>query len=213
MKRPIITLDGPAGVGKSTVARQVADTLGLTYLDTGAMYRAVAWKAGRQKIADPKQVAEMIKTTRIEVDGDYVSCDDLDVSREIRMPETTAAVRSIADSPECRAELVRMQQEIGKEGGVVTEGRDQGSVVFPDADHKFYLDASLDVRAERRWKQEGGDLVAIRADIEKRDAQDRSRPVGPLVKPAGAVVIDTSSLTQQQVADRILAAVRGGSGH
>jgi cytidylate kinase len=119
----------------------------------------------------------------------------------------TAAVRHVADSPECRAELVRMQREIGAAGGLVTEGRDQGSVVFPDADFKFYLDASSEVRARRRREEQGGDLDAIRAAIELRDAQDKGRKVGPLVVPAGAIVIDTSGLTLEEVVARILAAV------
>jgi cytidylate kinase len=113
----------------------------------------------------------------------------------------------VADSPECRAELVRMQREIGKGGGLVTEGRDQGSVVFPDAEFKFYVDASSDVRARRRFEEAGGDFDEIRRAIEKRDAEDKARKAGPLVKPAGAIVIDTSGLTLEEVVARILAAV------
>lgn len=206
--KPIITLDGPAGAGKSTVARRVAEALGLRFLDTGAMYRAVTWKARELGLADPAEIARMIRTTRITVDGDRVTCDGRDVTREIRDPAVTAAVRPVADSRECRAELVRLQREVGASGGLVTEGRDQGSVVFPDADFKFYLDASVDVRAERRWKEQGGDRAAIREAIERRDAEDRARPVGPLVRPEGAVVVDTFGLTLPEVVDRILAAVR-----
>ncbi len=206
---PIITIDGPAGAGKSTVARLAARRLGLRFLDTGAMYRAVAWKAGRLGLSDPPAVAHMIASTRLAVEEERVACDGRDVTRAIRAPEITAAVRPIADSAECRAELVRLQREIGREGGLVTEGRDQGSVVFPDAAHKFYLDAPVEVRARRRHREEGGDLEAIRRAMEARDARDLARPVGPLVKPEGAIVIDTGGLTLEQVAERIVAIVSG----
>jgi len=207
MKKPVLTIDGPAGAGKSSVARRVAQALGLRFLDTGAMYRAVTWKARKLGLVDPLAIAAMARDTRIVVEPDRVTCDGEDVTRAIRDPQVTAGVRHVADSAECRAELVRMQREIGKGGGLVTEGRDQGSVVFPDADYKFYMDASSEVRARRRLEEEGGDLDAIRAAIELRDAQDQARPVGPLVRPAGALVIDTSALTLDEVVARILAAV------
>lgn len=190
------------------MARLVAGRLGLRFLDTGAMYRAAALKARRSGITEPREIALMISRTRIVVDGARVHCDGADVSEAIRCAEITAAVRPIADSPECRAELVRMQREVGREGGLVTEGRDQGSVVFPDADFKFYLDASIEVRAQRRHRELGGDLGEVRLAIERRDAEDRSRPVGALVRPAGAVDIDTSALTPAGVVDRILDSIR-----
>lgn len=207
MRKPIITLDGPAGAGKSSVARLVAKRLGLRFLDTGAMYRAVTWKARKLGLADPAQIAPMIRATRLTLEPDRVTCDGEDVTRAIRDPKVTAAVRPVADSPECRAELVKMQQEIGRDGGLVTEGRDQGSVVFPDAEFKFYLDASVDVRAKRRHAEEGGDLDAIRRSIEQRDAEDKARKAGPLVEPKGALRLDTSGLTLEEVVARILAAV------
>jgi cytidylate kinase len=207
VKKPVLTIDGPAGAGKSSVARQVAQALGLRFLDTGAMYRVVTWKARKLNLSDPLAIAVMARDTRVVVEPDRVTCDGEDVSRAIREPQVTAAVRHVADSPECRAELVRMQREIGKAGGLVTEGRDQGSVVFPDADFKFYMDASSEVRARRRQQEAGGDLDAIRAAIELRDAQDKGRKTGPLVIPPGAVVIDTSALTLAEVVARILAAV------
>src|SRR6185295_16716140 len=206
-RKPIITLDGPAGAGKSSVARLVAQRLGLRFLDTGAMYRSIAWKARKLGLADPLQIAAMIRGTRLTLDPDRVTCDGEDVTRAIRDPQVTAAVRPIADSPECRAELVRMQQEIGRAGGLVSEGRDQGSVVFPDAEFKFYVDASSEIRAKRRQLEEGGDLEAIRLAIERRDAEDRARKAGPLVRPEGAIVVDTSGLTLEQVVARILAAI------
>ena len=207
MRKPIITLDGPAAAGKSTAARLVAKRLGLRFLDTGAMYRAVTWKARRLGLSDPVRIAAMIRDTRLTIEPDRVTCDGEDVTAAIRDPQVTAAVRPVAESPECRAELVRMQQEIGKSGGLVTEGRDQGSVVFPDAEHKFYLDASVDVRAKRRHLEQGGELSAVRGSIERRDAEDQARPVSPLVRPEGAVYLDTSSLTLEEVVARILAAI------
>ena len=172
------------------------------------MYRAVALKAGRRGIADPRAIAAMAAASSIEI-GDRVLLDGEDVTAEIRRPELTAAVKPIADSPECRAELVRLQREAGKSGGLVTEGRDQGSIVFPEADLKICLDAALGVRAKRRHREVGGDLAEVERAIARRDAEDRARPVGPLVKPAGAVEIDTSALTVDEVVDRILAALRG----
>jgi cytidylate kinase len=206
-RKPIITLDGPAGAGKSTVARRVAEALGLRFLDTGAMYRAVAWKADRLGFKDLRRVALMIRTTRIQLEPDRILCDGEDVGAVIRTPEVTALVRPIAESPECRDELVVLQRTYGLDGGLVSEGRDQGSVVFPDADHKFYLDASVDVRARRRHAELGGDLEEIRRGIQRRDEEDRTRPLSPLVKPAGAVVIDTSALTLDEAVHRILAAI------
>ena len=204
MRKPIITLDGPAAAGKSTVARLVANRLGFRFLDTGAMYRAVAWKARRLGLTDPVQIAAMIRDTTLTIEPDRVTCDGEDVTRQIRDPQVTSAVRPIAESPECRAELVRLQQEIGKSGGLVTEGRDQGSVVFPDAEHKFYLDATVGVRAQRRQREQGGDLGSIQEAMERRDAEDRTRPVSPLIRPEGALVVDTSGLTVEEVVARIL---------
>ena len=206
-RRPVVTIDGPAGAGKSTVARKVAERLGLRFLDTGAMYRAATWKAMSLGLSDPSAIAAMIRSTSILVDPARVTVDGRDVTKEIRTPELTARVKPVADSPECRAELVRLQREAGRAGGLVTEGRDQGSVVFPDAEFKFYLDASSEVRARRRAAESGGDEDAIRGAIERRDAEDRGRPVGALVVPPGAIRIDTSGLTLDEVVDRILAAV------
>lgn len=212
----IVTIDGPAGAGKSTVAKAVAEKLGhgWTYLDTGAMYRAVTWKAHQEDLisfengtCDVPAIVEMIRRTDLRLEGGKVFCDGLDVSLEIRRPEISAGLKPIADSPECRAELVRLQQIIGTHGHLVTEGRDQGSVVFPEADIKYYFDASVDERARRRQKADGGDLQAVRAAVEARDTADKSRPVGKLVVPDGATVIDTTGLTIEELADRIVATV------
>jgi CMP/dCMP kinase len=207
LRKPIITLDGPAAAGKSTVARIIARKLGLRFLDTGAMYRAVTWKSRRLGLSDPSEIAAMIRSTRITVEPERVTCDGEDVTQAIRDPQVTASVKEIADSPECRAELVRLQREIGRDGGLVTEGRDQGSVVFPDAEFKFYLDAAPDVRAKRRHLEQGGDLEAVRRSMERRDAEDRSRKVGALVRPPGAVEVDTSGLTLEEVVARILRSI------
>lgn len=206
-RRPIVTIDGPAGAGKSTVARRVAARLGLRFLDTGAMYRAVTWKALQERRTDVREIAAMIRRTKLEM-GDRVLVDGRDVTAEIRTPELTRAVKPIADSPECRAELVRLQREIGKDGGLVTEGRDQGSVVFPDAEYKFYLDASAGERARRRHREIGGDLEGLRREIEKRDRDDMARPVGALVRPAGAIVIDTTGMTVDQVVETVVSRIR-----
>jgi len=141
--------------------------------------------------------------------GERILLDGEDVTEAIRRPGITEAVKPIADSPECRAELVRKQRESRKGGGLVTEGRDQGSVVFPEAGVKIYLDAALAVRAKRRHAQIGGDLGEVERAIARRDQEDRTRRVGPLVRPPGAVEVDTSALTVEEVVDRILAAIKG----
>lgn len=216
VRGPVITIDGPAGAGKSTVAKLVAARLGLRHLDTGAMYRAVAWMAIREGIplTQAARVAEMIRSTRISVEGGRVAVDGIDVSREIRTNEISKAVAPVANAPECRRELVRLQQEIGQNGGLVTEGRDQGSVVFPNAEFKFYLDASVSERARRRRLELEGqgkhvDEIQIRREIEERDRSDMTREVGPLRKPDGARVIDTTGLTIEDVVERICREVAG----
>ena len=207
----IITIDGPAGAGKSTVAKRVAARLGLRTLDTGATYRAATWKALREGIplTDSRRVAELIRRIRIGMDGDRITVDGEDVSREIRANEISKAVGPVAESPECRKELVRLQREYGRDGGLVSEGRDQGTVVFPDADYKFYLDASVEERARRRAKELGGaDKAAIRREMEERDRADMTRKIAPLQKPAGAVVIDTTGRSIEEVVEAVCAKVR-----
>jgi cytidylate kinase len=203
----IVTIDGPAGAGKSTVAKRVARRLGLPYLDTGAMYRAFALKAVRLGLTDPRAILAMIRRSRLRFEGRRVFLDGHDVTRAIRSRRVTRAVRPLADSPLVRREMVRRQRLLGR-GGVVTEGRDQGSVCFPRADLKIYLDASVAERARRRCRQFGGRLGKIRREIAERDRADRARPVGALKVPRGAVRLDSTRLTPDQVVERIVALAR-----
>jgi cytidylate kinase len=206
-RRPIITIDGPAAAGKSTSSKRLAARLGFRLLDTGAMYRAVAWKAREAGLTDPTAIAALVRASTIRIEDGRAFCDGRDVSAEIRDPAVTAAVKPIADAPQIRAELVRLQREAGEGGGLVTEGRDQGSVVFPDAELKIYLDADPEVRARRRHAEQGGDLEEVRRAMQARDLADRTRPVGALVVPAGAVRVDSSRLTPEEVVAKILAAL------
>ena len=204
----VVAIDGPAGSGKSTVARAVAARLGLAYLDTGAMYRAVAFAALRRGIdpEDAETVARLAEQVDIEV-GDSVSVDGVDASIEIRGPEVTRAVTVVAANPDVRKELQRRQREWAEaHGGGVIEGRDIGSVVFPDADVKVYLTASDEERATRRSREVlDMDYDDVAADIARRDYADSNRAAAPLTVPGGAVMVDTTGLSIERVVDRVLA--------
>ncbi len=202
----VIAIDGPAGAGKSTIARALAASLGLGYLDTGAMYRAVTWAALRRGVAgDEAAVAALAREVELEV-GERVLVDGVDVTAEIRTPEITAAVSAVAANSAVRAELVRRQRAWARaRGGGVLEGRDIGSVVFPDAEAKLYLTASPEVRAERRVAEAGGDVAEVAAAIARRDQADRNRADGPLREADGALVVDTSGMTIAQVVDHVRA--------
>jgi cytidylate kinase len=212
----IVTIDGPAGSGKSTAARQLAKALGIAYLDTGATYRAVTLRAMRlgvdleDEAALTRVAREMLLEFAPADDGTVVRLDGEDVSREIRSEAVSANSRYAARSPAVREVLVELQRRLGgRLGSFVTEGRDQGSVVFPDADVKFFLVADPEVRASRRLEQlhglgEQGDYQRILEGIGDRDARDRARAVGPLVTPDGAVVVDTSGNTIEQTAAELL---------
>jgi cytidylate kinase len=203
----VIAIDGPAGSGKSTVARRLAEHLGLDYLDTGAMYRAVTFAALRRGIdpADAGPVAELARVVDLDVTTDHVRVDGVDATIEIRGPEVSRAVSLVAANPEVRAELVRRQREWAYErAGGVMEGRDIGTVVFPDAVLKVYLNARPEVRAERRAAEVSGlDYETVAADMARRDAFDQGREADPLRLADDAIELDTSDMT----IDEIVAAV------
>lgn len=197
----VIAIDGPAGAGKSTIARALAARLGLEYLDTGAMYRAVAFAALARGV-DPRDigaVGAMVGSVSMEV-GERVVVDGVDATAAIRGRDVTDAVTPVAANSTVRAEMRRQQQEWAIErGGGVIEGRDIGSVVFPEAELKLYLTASPRVRAERRVGQSGGDVDEIESAIARRDAADAGRTDGPMVEASGAVVVDTTGRTVDEV--------------
>jgi cytidylate kinase len=205
----VIAIDGPAGSGKSTVARAVAERLGLEYLDTGAMYRSVAFAALRRGIdpADAEPVAKVARDLDLRMGEDgTVTVDGVDATIEIRGPEVTRAVSIVAANPEVREEMRRRQREwAARRDGGVMEGRDIGTVVFPDAELKVYLDASPEVRASRRSK-EVSELAyeTVAADLARRDALDQGRAHGPLVEADDAIVIDTSELGVDDIVAAVL---------
>ena len=203
----VIAIDGPAGSGKSTVARALAERLDLEYLDTGAMYRSVTFAALRRGV-DPSEadaVSRIAERAEISVGPEGVRVDGVDATIEIRGPEVSRAVSIVAANPAVRAELVRRQREwVAKRGGGVLEGRDIGTVVFPDAELKVYLTADPEVRAQRR-SQEVTDLdyETVAADLARRDALDQGRETSPLTEAADAFVVDTTGLTVEEILDVI----------
>jgi CMP/dCMP kinase len=207
----IIAIDGPGGSGKSTVARHLADRLGFDYLDTGAMYRAVAFAALRRGIdpSDVEPVANLVEDLELSVGDDGVLVDGVDATIEIRGPEVTRAVSLVAANPAVRTELRSRQREwaAGREGGVV-EGRDIGTVVFPEARLKVFLTARADVRAERR-SQEVTDLEyeTVAADLARRDALDEEREDSPLAQADDALVLDTSGMSVDAVVETLVVAL------
>ena len=207
----IIAIDGPAGSGKSTVARALAGRLGLEYLDTGAMYRAVTFAALRRGIdpGEADQVARMVGDLELAVEPDSVLVDGGDATIEIRGPEVSRAVSIVAANAEVRAEMVRRQRAwvVARNGGVL-EGRDIGTVVFPDAELKVYLTADPEVRAQRRSK-EVSDLSyeTVAADLARRDALDQGREVSPLTEAPDAFVVDTTGLDVDEIIEVIAARV------
>jgi cytidylate kinase len=203
----VIAIDGPAGSGKSTVARQLARHMGLEYLDTGAMYRAVTFAALRRRVdpADADRVAELARVVELEVEETGVRVDGVDATIEIRGPEVSRAVSVVAANPGVRAELVRRQREWAhKRGGGVMEGRDIGTVVFPDAVLKVYLTARPEVRAERRAAEVIGlDYETVAADMARRDAYDSGRDTSPLRQADDALEVDTSDLTIDEIVESL----------
>lgn len=206
----IITLDGPAGAGKSSTARALARRLGFRFLDTGAMYRAVALAAQRRGVpwGDSAALSQLAREVRIVLQGEQVFLDGEDVTQAIRSTEVTSAVHYVADNPEVRAELVRLQRRLAEGKNIVCEGRDQGTVAFPDAECKIFLTATPEERAQRRLREltARGEPVQyddLLAQQNERDQRDASRPVGRLVKAADAVEVSSDGLSQEQVIDRL----------
>ena len=210
-RRLIIAIDGPVGSGKSTLARRVAAMLGYIYIDTGAMYRSVALKALRRGV--PFEAADQLTAlageTRIDLraqDGtQQVFLDGEDVTAAIRTPDVAQAASKVAVVPGVRKVLVAEQRRAGDQGGVVMEGRDIGSVVFPEAQLKIFLTASPEIRAERRWRehQQKGDVIDLARTLEEireRDRRDRERATSPLVRAQDAVVVDSTAMEPEEVA-------------
>jgi cytidylate kinase len=215
----ILAIDGPAGAGKSTVAKRLAKVLGFLYMDTGAMYRALALKVMRQGIdpEDTERVRRILSETRIELAADdgqsRVYLDGVDVSDQVRTPEVSQLASKVSALKVVRERLVELQRGMAAAGGVVAEGRDIGTVVFPNADVKIYLDASPEQRARRRAEEikgRGGDVSWERtlAETLERDQRDQERAIAPLRKADDAIVIDTTSMEVDQVIGKIQQKVR-----
>ena len=206
----IITIDGPAGAGKSTVSKELARRLGYLYLDTGAMYRAVAW-AARHRGIDARQeeaLSGLCRELRLEFRDNQIIVDGIDVSSLIRTPEIDRLSSAVSKVSAVREYLTNMQRRLGSQGNIVAEGRDMGTVVFPQATHKIFLTASPEERARRRKRQletQGEDLryEDVLAQIEARDRADSTRSIAPLQAASGCIIIDSSHLTVEQVLKKI----------
>ncbi len=215
-RRLIIAIDGPAGAGKSTVARTVARKLGYLFINTGAMYRAVAWKSLKEGISmeDRDRIGRLAEESGIElrgtVDSMRVMIDGEDITEKIVTPEVSRAASMVSSIPAVRRALVARQQTIAAEGCVVMEGRDIGTRVFPNAEVKIYLDATSNARAERRYLEDQSRGIALdsfdqmKSEIEDRDERDKTRADSPLVQASDAVYIDSSGMTIDEVVDQIM---------
>lgn len=220
MARINIAIDGPAGAGKSTIARYISKNLGVIYLDTGAMYRAVALKAINSRIEtrDADKLAQIVKDIDIKIcysdNEQRIFLDGIDVSNEIRTPEVSIGASNVAAIPAVRMKLVELQRELASADDVVMDGRDIGTFVLPDASYKFYLTASIDERARRRYAEQlsrgitGITLNDVKKDIEYRDRNDSTRDFAPLSKAKDAEEIDTTRMTIIEVAELILSKIK-----
>jgi cytidylate kinase len=207
----IIAIDGPAGAGKSTIAKKVADSLGYIYIDTGAMYRAFTYELLTSSISlsDIEEITKVLEKTNIEFKNNEIFLNNLNVTNEIRSKNVTANVSAVSAIPQVREKLVNLQRKIASESNSILDGRDIGTVVFPNAELKIFLTASVKIRALRRYneliaKDKNIDINEIEAEIEKRDKLDSSRETSPLIKAADAIEIDTSDLSIDEVANTIL---------
>lgn len=212
----VIAIDGPAGAGKSTIARLVAEKLGYLYINTGAMYRAVTWQALQEgtDLEDEDALVELAKRCQVSFknNGSIVILNGLDVSKQIRFPEVDKSISTVVKFPRVREIMVQQQQRMGQTGRVVSEGRDVTTVVFPNAHVKIYLDASLSERARRRHSEliEKGhelDPTQVKEDTARRDKADKTREHGPLKVAPDAVIVDTTDMTIEQVVEKIVAIV------
>jgi cytidylate kinase len=207
--RPVIAIDGPVGAGKSTVARRLAEVLGFEYINTGAMYRALAVAARAAGIGDDDPEAErkldaLLKTARIDFSAGRIMLDGRDISAEVGSPAMSESASRLSTLGVVRARMRDLQRAAGARGGVVMEGRDIGTAVFPDAEFKFFLDASAEVRAERRWRELDARGVAITraevlAQLHERDRRDRGRELAPLRPAPDAMVVDASRMSVEEV--------------
>jgi len=214
-KRAVITIDGPAGAGKTSIAKIVSRKLGYNYIDTGAMYRAISWKAFREKIdlKAKEKLIKMVRNTKIELKNRAgmvrVYLDGKDITNKIRNKRLAEGASILATVPEVREQLMKIQRRMGSSGGIVVEGRDIGTVVFSRADYKFYLDASIKERALRRYRElkakgEKGELAELEKAIRSRDKRDRTRGVAPLKIAPDAIVIDSTDMSKKEVVEFIL---------
>ena len=216
MHKPlVIAIDGPSGVGKGTVARAIASELGYRHVDSGAMYRAVGWKAIRDGVPleDEAVVAALAEDARIDVSSAHVTIDGIDVTRAIRTPEIDRAAAGVARLPRVRSVLVERLRQMGTHGAIVMEGRDIGTVVFPDADVKLYLDASPEERARRRASDPAHTGVPAAVSevatlLTKRDEIDRTRTASPLYAAKDALIVDTTGKSVEQVVAEAMAVIR-----
>lgn len=218
-KNIIITVDGPAGAGKSTISKLLAEALSYVYLDTGALYRAIAYQIDKEGLSgeESEKIPDLCKRTRLILKsrgGDVRVCiGDRDVTEDIRTPKISMLASRISAFPVVRKHLLTLQREIGRHGAIVAEGRDMGTVVFPKADIKFFLDASVEERTRRRYAELRGrgfaaDFENVKSEIEQRDRQDREREIAPLMAAKDAIIIDSTNDGVTNVVNRMMSMIR-----